>query len=61
MGAMHETEVLTKCRISSAKIPTWITPLALIVVTSVLIPNTSFLGHICAVTVGYLCKPDFKH
>ncbi|KAK5957618.1 Glycosyl phosphatidyl inositol protein transamidase complex subunit [Knufia fluminis] len=40
--------------IASVKIPTWVTPLALIVVTSVLIPNTSFLGHLCAVTVGYL-------
>lgn len=38
------------------RIPTWITPIALIVVTSVLIPNTSFLGHLCAVIVGYLCK-----
>lgn len=38
------------------RIPTWITPLALIVVTSVLLPNTSFLGHLCAVAVGYLCK-----
>lgn len=38
------------------RIPTWITPLALIVVTSVLLPNTSFLGHLCAVTVGYLCE-----
>lgn len=36
--------------------PTWITPLALIVVTSVLIPGTSFLGHLCGVTVGYLCE-----
>lgn len=37
-------------------IPTWISPLVLIVVSSVLLPNTSFLGHMCAVTVGYLCK-----
>lgn len=43
-------------RVAGTKIPTWITPLVLIVVTSVLIPNTSFLGHMCAVTVGYLCK-----
>ena len=52
--------MLTVGRIGSAKIPTWITPLALIVVTSVLIPNTSFLGHLCAVTVGYLCESDLK-
>lgn len=51
-----EGVMLTECRIASAKVPTWITPLALIVVTSVLIPHTSFLGHLCAVTVGYLCE-----
>lgn len=51
-----ENHKLTRNRISTMKIPTWITPLALIVVTSVLLSNTSFLGHICAVIVGYLCK-----
>lgn len=40
--------------IASAKVPTWITPLVLIVVTSVLVPGASFLGHMCAVVVGYL-------
>lgn len=40
------------------RIPTWITPLALIVVTSVLLSNTSFLGHMCAVVVGYLCESN---
>lgn len=48
--------MLTGDRISTLRIPTWITPLAFIVVTSVLLPNTSFLGHLCAVIVGYLCK-----
>lgn len=28
----------------------------LIVVVAVLIPNTSFLGHLCGVAVGYLCS-----
>ena len=27
----------------------------MLVVVSALIPNTSFLGHLCAVGVGYLC------
>ena len=57
--------LLTSDRIASAKVPTWITPLALIVVTSVLIPGSSFLGHLCAVTIGYLCMyyrdPPIEH
>ncbi|KAL6245803.1 putative rhomboid protease [Rhinocladiella similis] len=40
--------------ISGQKIPTWITPLAIVVVTSVLIPNTSFLGHLSGCITGYL-------
>ena len=40
--------------------PTWITPLVLILFTSILIPNTSFLGHICAVIVGYLCMSPHR-
>lgn len=53
--------ILTVNRISTMRIPTWITPIALIVVTSVLLPNTSFLGHLCAVTVGYLCKSAISY
>lgn len=40
--------------ISGYKIPTWTTPLAIILVTSALLPNASFLGHMCGVLVGYL-------
>lgn len=40
--------------ISGQKIPTWITPLAIVVVTSVLIPNTSFLGHLSGCITGYM-------
>ena len=36
------------------KIPTWTTPLALILVINFLIPHTSFLGHLCGAAVGYL-------
>lgn len=42
-------------RISGYQIPTWISPLAILVVTSILIPNTSFLGHLCGCATGYLC------
>jgi len=38
------------------KIPTWITPLVLVLFVSVLIPNTSFLGHVCGLLFGYGCK-----
>lgn len=36
------------------RIPTWVTPLALIMVTSFLVPHTSFLGHLCGAGTGYL-------
>ncbi|EXJ90025.1 glycosylphosphatidylinositol transamidase [Capronia epimyces CBS 606.96] len=40
--------------ISGYKIPTWISPLAILVVTSVLIPNASFLGHLSGCITGYV-------
>lgn len=36
------------------KIPTWTSPLIACVFVSLLVPNTSLLGHICAIFVGYL-------
>ncbi|KZF22980.1 hypothetical protein L228DRAFT_247412 [Xylona heveae TC161] len=36
------------------KIPTWSTPLILTLVINFLVPSSSFLGHICAIAVGYL-------
>jgi len=36
------------------RIPTWTTPLFASFFVSVLVSNTSLLGHICAVVVGYL-------
>ena len=40
--------------IADYKIPTWTTPLALILVINFLIPHTSLLGHLCGAAVGYL-------
>jgi len=40
--------------IHTYKIPTWISPLVIIILTAVLVPNTSFLGHLCGVAIGYL-------
>ncbi|CAJ2508827.1 Uu.00g138530.m01.CDS01 [Anthostomella pinea] len=35
-------------------VPTWITPLVMVFVVEALIPNTSFMGHLCGVVTGYL-------
>ncbi|KAI0165083.1 hypothetical protein GGR52DRAFT_557420 [Hypoxylon sp. FL1284] len=40
--------------IGTYHIPTWTTPLAMVLVIEALIPNTSFLGHLCGVGTGYL-------
>ncbi|KAL7774581.1 hypothetical protein CFE70_005494 [Pyrenophora teres f. teres 0-1] len=36
------------------KIPTWTTPLILIVLTSILVPYVSLVGHLCGAGLGYL-------
>lgn len=36
------------------KIPTWSTPLILVLVTSFLIPNVSLIGHLSGAAIGYL-------
>ncbi|KAE8350866.1 rhomboid protein 2 [Aspergillus coremiiformis] len=40
--------------LGSYKIPTWTSPLFACVFVSILVPNTSFLGHLCAILIGYL-------
>ncbi|KAK3677227.1 putative rhomboid protease [Recurvomyces mirabilis] len=40
--------------IGDVKIPTWVTPIAIILVINFLVPHTSFLGHLCGALVGYL-------
>jgi len=35
-------------------IPTWTTPLILVLVLNFLIPHTSLLGHLCGCALGYL-------
>ena len=42
--------------IGTTQIPTWITPLVMVLFVSFLIPNTSFLGHCCGLLFGYGCK-----
>ncbi|KAJ5905173.1 Rhomboid protein 2 [Penicillium subrubescens] len=36
------------------KIPTWTSPLLACAVLSILVSNVSFLGHLCAILIGYL-------
>lgn len=45
--------------IGTVHIPTWTTPLLLILVVAALVPRTSFLGHLCGVIVGYAGKFSF--
>lgn len=42
--------------IATHSIPTWTTPLILVLVVTALVPGTSLLGHLCGVLVGYLCE-----
>ncbi len=42
--------------IGTHQVPTWTTPIVLVLVVSALIPGTSLLGHLCGLVVGYLCE-----
>jgi hypothetical protein len=42
--------------IGTVHVPTWTTPLIMILVVAALVPSTSLLGHLCGVGTGYLCK-----
>lgn len=39
--------------LGTTQIPTWITPFVMVLFVSFLIPNTSFLGHVCGLLFGY--------
>lgn len=39
--------------IGTAKIPTWSVPIILAVIIAVMVPNTSLLGHLCGLAIGY--------
>ncbi|KAI1809157.1 rhomboid family protein [Poronia punctata] len=40
--------------IGTHHVPTWTTPLLMVLVVEALIPGTSFVGHLCGVSTGYL-------
>lgn len=45
--------------IGTYQIPTWTTPLILAFFVTFLVPNTSLLGHLCGISVGYICEYFF--
>jgi hypothetical protein len=49
-----QTQQLIVCSVGPYKIPTWTTPLILIVLTSILVPHVSLVGHLCGAGLGYL-------
>lgn len=52
----HSVSHLTQPSIGPYKIPTWTTPLILVLITSFLVPNVSLIGHLCGAGIGYLCN-----
>jgi glycosylphosphatidylinositol transamidase len=42
--------------LGTTKIPTWTSPLFACALVSIFVPNTSFLGHLSAILIGYLRK-----
>lgn len=56
MEAIRTYKTNPSFTISTYNIPTWITPLLLVVVTAALLPSSSFLGHLAGLLVGYGCK-----
>jgi len=41
--------------VGTHNIPTWTSPLALLLCVAALVPSSSFLGHLCGLAVGYFC------
>jgi glycosylphosphatidylinositol transamidase len=59
MEAIKAYKTNPSFQIATVKIPTWTTPLIIVVFTSVLVPNTSLLGHLCGLVFGYGCELSF--
>jgi len=55
MEAVRTYRVNPYLEIGTHQVPTWISPLIVVLVVSALIPNTSLLGHLCGLGIGYLC------
>lgn len=46
----------SKNSIGTHRIPTWTTPLIVLLFVTALFPLAPFLAHICSLGVGYICK-----
>ncbi|KAK3313927.1 hypothetical protein B0H66DRAFT_567403 [Apodospora peruviana] len=51
--AIHTYRTNPHFRISSYDIPTWTTPMIVMLCVAALVPGSSFLGHLCGLVVGY--------
>jgi hypothetical protein len=54
LSHLAHTSRLTNISVGPYKIPTWTTPLILVLVTSFIVPNVSLIGHLCGAGIGYL-------
>ncbi|KAF1808494.1 hypothetical protein P152DRAFT_443767 [Eremomyces bilateralis CBS 781.70] len=52
--AMKTHRVNPNFSVGPYSIPTWTTPLIMVVVVTFIVPNTSLLGHLCGAGMGYL-------
>lgn len=55
MEAIRTYKVNPYLVVGTHNIPTWTTPIALLLCVAALVPSSSFLGHLAGLVVGYIC------
>lgn len=55
MEAIRTYKVNPYLVIATYNIPTWTTPIALLLCVTALVPSSSFLGHLAGLVMGYIC------
>ncbi|KAK3376016.1 GPI transamidase-like protein [Lasiosphaeria ovina] len=55
MEAIRTYKVNPYLVVATHNIPTWTTPIALLLCVAALVPSSSFLGHLSGLVVGYVC------
>ncbi|KAK3305541.1 Gaa1-like protein [Chaetomium strumarium] len=53
--AIRTYRVNPRLVIAGQSIPTWTTPLVILLAIAVLVPRSSAFGHLCGLAVGYIC------
>lgn len=48
-------------KVGPYSIPTWTSPIGILLAMAALVPSSSFLGHLSGLVVGYLCKSCCTH